>query len=186
MAARLVDPASSIINSQFGPHLSPNAGKRHGISRETFSQLRQEIVGHGDGSQLDHDQSIPDTHNLICVVIKAGIEPLPRSEQENTPEDEMHGQLLDCLDIIHLAMQRVPRVLHEIVELEITEENVRVPLFVWLVYHIISIVFLWDHDAIRRKACSIISAMRESELKIRQLWHSSQSISVLLYGCVNG
>src|SRR5215471_18370228 len=109
---KVKDPASSLLAAHLAPDPSPGAGREHGISRETFSQLRREILGSDEGDQFRLDDNIGDVLSLICVVIKAGIEPSLKGVAFPNSNEEIKGQTLDCLDIIRLAVQRAPQVLY--------------------------------------------------------------------------
>ncbi|KAK2787809.1 serine/threonine-protein kinase M1 [Emmonsiellopsis sp. PD_33] len=177
-----LEPASSIIAAHLAPHLSPGPNQRHAISRETFSQLRQEILGQEEGGQSNLEDNITDVHNLICVVIKAGLQPLSKSRVLG---EEMQGQILDCLDIIRLAVQRSPHVLHEISDPEILgKHDVRAPLFAWLVHELFSLLFAWDHTSVREKIYSLLTTICVTQLRGSRLWHSSRSIHMFIQACI--
>lgn len=78
--SRSAEPASSILAAQLAPHLVSQGNSAHGyLTRETFSQLRQELVD-GKCSQLGLDDSIADASKLICIVLQAGIEPCVKGD----------------------------------------------------------------------------------------------------------
>ncbi|PGG96942.1 serine/threonine-protein kinase ATR [Blastomyces parvus] len=176
------EPASSILAAHLAPHLSPSTDQRHAISRETFSQLRQEILGQDEGGQSNLDENITDMHNLICVVIKAGLQPAFKTRVLG---EELEGQILDCLDIIRLAVQRSPQVLHEISDPEILgKTDIHAPLFAWLIHELFSLLFVWDQCSIRDKIYSLLSTIYVSQFRGPQLWHSSRSVHTLVQACI--
>ncbi|QSS66872.1 phosphatidyl inositol 3-kinase [Histoplasma capsulatum] len=176
------EPASSILAAHIAPHLSPSPNQRHAISRETFSQLRQEILGQDEGSQFNLEDNITDVHNLICVVVKAGLQPSFRSRVLG---EELEGQILDCLDIIRLAVRRCPQVLHEISDPEILgKKDIHAPLFAWLIHELFSLLFVWGQCSIKDKIYSLLSTIYVSQFKGPQLWHSSRSVHTLIQACI--
>ncbi|OAX81796.1 hypothetical protein ACJ72_03863 [Emergomyces africanus] len=176
------EPASSILAAHLAPHLSPGPNQRHAISRETFSQLRQEILGQNEGGQSSLEDNITDIHKMICVVIKAGLRPAFKARFLG---EEMEGQILDCLDIIRLAVYRSPQVLHEISDPEILgKNNTCAPLFAWLIRELFSLLFVWDPYSIKEKIYSLLSTIYVSQLKGLQVWHSSLSVHALIQACV--
>lgn len=178
------EPASSILAAHLAPHLSPGPNQRHAISRETFSQLRQEILSQDEGGQSNLEDNITDVHNLICVVIKAGLQP---SFKSRVLGGEMQGQILDCLDIIRLAVHRSPQVLHEISDPEILgKKDIHAPLFAWLIHELFSLLFVWDQCSIKDKIYSLLSTIYVSQFKGPRLWHSSRSVHTLIQACIDG
>ncbi|KAF7116577.1 hypothetical protein CNMCM5793_005058 [Aspergillus hiratsukae] len=110
--SRSAEPASSILAAQLAPHLVSQGNSAHGyLTRETFSQLRQELV-EGKCSQLRLDDSIADASKLICIVLQAGVEPCVKGDRSR--QGEFEGQILDCLDIIQTILEKSPQVLGEI------------------------------------------------------------------------
>ncbi|KMU76981.1 hypothetical protein CISG_06216 [Coccidioides immitis RMSCC 3703] len=111
--SNLGEPASSLIAAHLAPHLAPGRNGDHGIERETFSQLRREIFDQDENGQVNLDDNLSDIHTLICVVIKAGLEPLLKRRKANVPKGDVLGQVVDCLDIVQMAIQKAPHVLRE-------------------------------------------------------------------------
>ncbi|OJD13407.1 hypothetical protein AJ78_06141 [Emergomyces pasteurianus Ep9510] len=176
------EPASSVLASHLAPHLSPGPNQRHAISRDTFSQLRQEILGQDEGAQSSLEDTIADVHNMICVVIKAGLQPALKSRLLG---EEMEGQILDCLDILRLAVHRSPHVLHEVSDPEnLGKKGIHAPLYAWVIHVLFSLLFSWDQSSVKEKIYSLLSTIYVSQLKGRQVWHSSRSVHALIHACI--
>ncbi|ODH48741.1 hypothetical protein GX48_05176 [Paracoccidioides brasiliensis] len=177
------ESTSSILAAHLAPHLSPGPNQRYGISPETFSQLRQEILGQDEGGQSNLEDNITEVHNLICVVIKAGLQTSIKSQ---VLREDMEGQILDCLDIIRLAVQKSPQVLYEISDPEILgKRDIHAPLFAWLIHELFALLFEWTQRSIQDKIYSLLSTIYVSQFKGLQLWHSSQSVHTLIQACIN-
>ncbi|KAH3484880.1 hypothetical protein KXW98_005867 [Aspergillus fumigatus] len=124
--SKSAEPASSILAAQLAPHLVSQGNSAHGyLTRETFSQLRQELVD-GKCSQLGLDDSIADASKLICIVLQAGIEPCVKGDRSR--QGDFEGQILDCLDIIQTILEKSPQVLGEICDPTILGENTSISL----------------------------------------------------------
>jgi serine/threonine-protein kinase ATR len=184
---KLGEPASSLIAARLAPHATSEASQEHGLSRETFSQLRQEILGCEEGGQLNLDGNISDIHNLVCVVVRAGLEPSLNAPSAAISNEEIQAQILDCLDIVQLAVRRAPQVLYEISDPQILDKDgVHAPLFVWLIPHLLSLICVWNLENIQEKTYALLSTISRAQFKVSRLWHSSRSISSLLQACVSG
>ncbi|KAK2852165.1 hypothetical protein FQN49_005303, partial [Arthroderma sp. PD_2] len=178
-------PASSLIPTHLAPHLAPGSDREHGIDRETFSQLRREILGQSENGQTNLDNNVHDIYNLICVVVKAGLEPSLKPQNVRASGEDLIGQTLDCLDIIHLAIQRAPAVLRENLKPEILGNNIpQSPLFVWLLSPLLSLLCSWDERSIQDKVCQVVSMIYGAQFKVIQLCYSLKSISRFLQACI--
>ncbi|PGG99288.1 Atypical/PIKK/ATR protein kinase [Polytolypa hystricis UAMH7299] len=170
------EPTSSIIAA----HLAPGEDRKHGITRDTFSQLKQEILGNGDTSQFSLDENIGDVTNLICVVLRAGLEPSSKAQAPGNTEEEVRDQVLDCLDIIQLALQRVPRVIYE------TSDPERVPLFALIIRDLVSLMLTWDQVVVQERICGVLAAICISQFKTLDSQDSSRSLSLFFQSCIKG
>ncbi|KAF3481011.1 kinase rad3 [Arthroderma uncinatum] len=178
-------PASSLIPTNLAPHLAPGTDREHGIDRETFSQLRREILGQSENGQTNLDNNVHDIYNLIYVVVKAGLEPSLKPQNVRASGEDLIGQTLDCLDIIRLAIQRAPVVLHENSKPEILGKTIpESPLFVWLLSPLLSLLCSWDERSIQDKVCQVVSMIYSAQFKIIQLCYSAKSISRFLQACI--
>lgn len=183
---RNVDPASSILAAQLAPYRSSQIGQEHELNRGTFSQLRQELLGNGEGSQFNLDGNVSDVHNLISVVMKAGLEHGTNDNPFN-PREDAEGQTLDCLDIIRLAIQKTPQALYEISDPELLgKPGIHAPLFVWLTLHLLSLLGTWGQDDVRESICGLFPVIVGAQFKSRRRWHSDRSISSFYQACIEG
>ncbi|KAJ9219200.1 hypothetical protein DTO169C6_8452 [Paecilomyces variotii] len=128
--------ATGVLAAQLAPHLS-QASQQHQFNRETFSQLRKELL-EGRCSQLNLEDSVTDVNNLVCIVVKAGLEIGHRNGHLSIASD-VDGQVLDCLDIIQAAVEKVPQVLLEFSNNEILGKDISAPLYFWLVIRMFAI-----------------------------------------------
>ncbi|KAE8133779.1 hypothetical protein BDV38DRAFT_274097 [Aspergillus pseudotamarii] len=95
------------LAAQLAPRLPSQGNQTHSLSKETFSLLRQELTG-GTHSQLHFDDKVTDISKLICIVLKAGLEPCTKD-----PKPDSQGQVLDCLDIVLVSIEKAPQTLTE-------------------------------------------------------------------------
>ncbi|KAM5499633.1 serine/threonine-protein kinase M1 [Microsporum canis] len=174
-------PVSSLIPSHLASHLAAGTSREHCIDRETFSQLRREILGQSENNETIINSNTNDIYNLICVVVKAGLEQPLKPQDVRAAGDDLIGQTLDCLDIIRLAIQRAPAVLNENSKPDILGEYTpQSPLFVWLLSPLLTLLCSRDEKSIQDKVCQIVSTIYGAQFKVIQLWYSVKSISRFL------
>ncbi|EAS29766.2 UVSB PI-3 kinase [Coccidioides immitis RS] len=183
--SNLGEPASSLIAAHLAPHLAPGRNGDHGIERETFSQLRREIFDQDENGQVNLDDNLSDIHTLICVVIKAGLEPLLKRRKANVPKGDVLGQVVDCLDIVQMAIQKAPHVLREPCDPGfLGQDTAGAPLFTWIIPFHLAFLCAWDEKAVREKICRVLSITYTCQFKASRSWHSSRSIIWFLRACV--
>ncbi|KAJ5622049.1 hypothetical protein N7528_005281 [Penicillium herquei] len=177
---RPMEPASSILAAHFAP-LATQAHDGHRLPRETFSQLRQELLGERQ-SQMRVDEGITDINKLICIVLKAGLEANPSN---STPENDLQDQILDCLDIIQASIEKAPQALWEVSDPLILGEDVQAPLYAWLILRLIRLISIWTSQAIQERTHLILSTMINFQSKQARSSPSCYAISALLRACTS-
>lgn len=175
--------ASSNFAVHLAPHLASQGSQTYQLTRETFSQLHQELLG-GRCSQLRLDDSITDVNKLICIVLKAGLE--PRSEEDGNNNEGFQRQVLDCLDIIQAAVEKAPQSLVEISDPGVVDRDVHAPLFAWLVVRLIDLSVTLDSEIVQERAGEIFSKIVYSQYKQVRPWPYCLSISTFLRICTEG
>ncbi|KAF9892395.1 serine/threonine-protein kinase M1 [Aspergillus nanangensis] len=160
------DPVSTILAAQLAPRLSSQGSCEHSLNRDTFSQLRQELVD-GKYSHLRLEDSTTDICRLICLVLQAGLGPCFKDET-----DESEGQILDCLDIIQTAFQKAPRALTLYPDCETLRGKAQAPLYAC--------------DAAEKKATNLFSNLMLAQHKHTKLWPSWYSATGLLRAITTG
>ncbi|KAJ5763195.1 hypothetical protein N7533_001876 [Penicillium manginii] len=177
---RPAEPASSLLAAHFAPRLTSHGHDAQRLSRETFSQLRQELLGDRQ-SQIRADEGITDINKLICIVLKAGLEVSPNSNSNsNNPEDEdLEGQILDCLDIIQASIEKAPQVLWDISDPLILGEDVHAPLFAWLILRLIRLASIWQSESVQHRIQQVF--MEISCLQYKQVRSSASCYSILAF-----
>jgi serine/threonine-protein kinase ATR len=185
------DSARSYIAARIAPHLSQAASYEVGLGRETFSQLRQEILRYDEDGPVNLDENLTDIHSLICVVIKAGLEPpcgaRLRSSAAAASTEDVLAQIADCVDIIRLAVQKAPHVILEISNPEILGKGtIQAPLYAWLIPQLLSLLCLWDDANVQEKVCKTLSTICATQFKAVKLWHSARSIQAFMRACIRG
>ncbi|KAJ5708031.1 hypothetical protein N7488_007832 [Penicillium malachiteum] len=177
---RPMEPASSILAAHFAP-LATQAHDGHRLPRETFSQLRQELLGERQ-SQMRVDEGITDINKLICIVLKAGLEANPSN---STPENDLQDQILDCLDIIQASIEKAPQALWEVSDPLILGEDVQAPLYAWLILRLIRLISIWTSQAIQGRTHLILSTMINFQSKQARSSPLCYGISALLRACTS-
>lgn len=175
---RPTEPARSILASHFVPRLASQGREAHSLSRETFSQLRQELLGESY-SQSRVEDGITDINKLICIVLKAGLEAAPSGVAS---EDDLEGQVFDCLEIIQACSEKAPQVLWDISDPLILGEDVQAPLFAWLILRLIKVASIWHTETIQDKVLWCLTSIAGSQYK--QVRSSSSQYGIATFVCV--
>lgn len=175
-------PASSILATHFAPRLATQGHEPQRLSREAFSQLRQELLGERF-TQSRLDEGIADINKLICIILKAGLEASPTS---NGPEEDLEGQVLDCLEIIQVSIDKAPQALWDGSDPLILGEDVQAPLFSWLILRLIRVACTWHVEAVQDRVQSIFTSMACLQYKQVRSSPSCYGISAFLRTCALG
>lgn len=178
----LAEPASAVIAAHFAPRLGSQGNEAHRLSRETFSQLRQELLVERN-NQLRVDDGITDINKLVCIVLKAGLEVSPGGASS---EEDLEGQVLDCLDIIQSSIEKAPQALWDLSDPHILAEDVQAPLFAWLVLRLIRVVSIWPSETVQNKVLRILTCIACSQCKQARSSLGPHDIAAFLCACLSG
>ncbi|KAJ5090417.1 hypothetical protein N7532_009101 [Penicillium argentinense] len=178
---RPVEPASSLLAAHFAPHLASQGHDAQRLSRETFSQLRQELLGERN-SQLRADEGITDINKLICIVLKVGLEASPSN---GNPEGEVEGQVLDCLDIIQASIEKAPQSLWDTSDPLILGEDAQAPLFAWLILRLIRLASIWHTGTVQDRIQQVVREMACIQHKQVRSSPSCYSVLAFLRACTS-
>ncbi|KAL4785846.1 hypothetical protein BJX76DRAFT_366638 [Aspergillus varians] len=173
------EPASSTLAAQLAPRLASQGSPVHNLTREAFAQLRQELV-EGKYSQLSLDDSVTDVSRLICIVLKAGLEPCIKDE--NPGNGDLNGQLSDCLDIIQTTVEKVPQTLTEVPDPEILGVKAYAPLYAWLVVRLLHLSCSRNNRAVD-DVTGIFSTIVRAQYTRNRLWSTCHAIPTFLRAC---
>jgi serine/threonine-protein kinase ATR len=178
-----VEPVSSTLAAQLAPRLSSQGTQIHHLTKEAFAQLRQELL-EGKFSHLSLDDNATDVSRLVCIVLKAGLEPCMNDEKPD--EVDLNGQLSDCLDIIKTAISKAPHTLTKFPDPEILGEKACAPLYVWLVVRLLHLSFVRCNGIVKEKITGIFSIIVRAQYKHTRLWSTCHVIPTFLRACVTG
>ncbi|KAL3460576.1 hypothetical protein BJX64DRAFT_278456 [Aspergillus heterothallicus] len=170
----------STLAAQLAPRLSSQASQVHNLTREAFAQLRRELV-QGTYSEVPLDDSATDVSRLICIVLKVGLEPC--SKEESLDNEELNGQLSDCLDIIQTTVGKAPQTLVEVPDPETLGEQAYAPLYSWLVIRLLHLFCARSDGSADEKVTSIVSTIVQAQYKHTRLWASCHAIPTFLRAC---
>ncbi|KAE8338953.1 hypothetical protein BDV24DRAFT_137247 [Aspergillus arachidicola] len=165
------------LAAQLAPRLPSQGNQTHSLSKETFSQLRQELAG-GKHNQLHFNDKVTDISKLICIVLKAGLEPCIKD-----PNPDSQGQVLDCLDIVLVSIEKAPQTLTEYPDPAVLGESTYAPLYAWLVVRLLQLLGVWNNEVISSKARSILTSIVRAQNRHSRLWPSCHSTAGLLRAC---
>ncbi|KAJ1705311.1 phosphatidylinositol 3- and 4-kinase [Aspergillus flavus] len=165
------------LAAQLAPRLPSQGNQTHSLSKETFSLLRQELAG-GKHNQLRFNDKVTDISKLICIVLKAGLEPCIKD-----PNPDSQGQVLDCLDIVLVSIDKAPQTLTEYPDPAVLGESTYAPLYAWLVVRLLQLLGIWNNEVISSKAGSILTSIVRAQNRHSRLWPSCHSTAGLLRAC---
>lgn len=168
------------LAAQLAPRLPSQGNQTHSLSKETFSLLRQELAG-GKHNQLRFNDKVTDISKLICIVLKAGLEPCIKD-----PNPDSQGQVLDCLDIVLVSIDKAPQTLTEYPDPAVLGESTYAPLYAWLVVRLLQLLGIWNNEVISSKAGSILTSIVRAQNRHSRLWPSCHSTAGLLRACTTG
>ncbi|BCR99011.1 protein kinase MEC1 [Aspergillus luchuensis] len=171
------EPVSSTLAANLAPHLSSQGDGTLGQTKEAFSQLRHELL-EGKYSHLQLNDSITDVKKLICIVLKAGLEPCIRDDRS-----ELQGQLLDCLDIVQNAVDKAPLALLEMPEPEVLGKDAASPLYSCLVVWLVHLFSTWDSEPVEDRIGGILASMFNASHNHTKLWSSFVGITAFVRAC---
>lgn len=177
--SRALEPASSVLAAHLPSRLASQGA--HQLSRETYSQLREELLGER-GTQTRGGEDITDINKLICIILKAGLEVNP----SGTQTEGLEQQVLDCLDIIQVSIEKTPQTLWDVADPLILGESVHAPLCTWLILRLIKLIGTWSLPAVQEKILQLFSTI--SFIQHKQLHPSPKccSVTAFLRVCFSG
>jgi serine/threonine-protein kinase ATR len=175
---------SSIFPMQLAPALSSSMSHKYPLGRETFSQLRQELLQGNFYNQFRSDENTKDVNKLICVVLKAGLENAIKGN--SALSSEIEEQILDCLDIIQVAIEKAPHTLLENSDPEILGADVHAPLYAWLIIQLINFNGNWSQEHVEGRIRNLLSLIVHSQHKIYCTRCSRFSMSEFIRACATG
>src|SRR2546423_1539198 len=153
-----LSPPSSILAT----HIAPvNGNALPDVDPRIFAQLIEECLGYDDVGQPRVGTDVAVNHRLICVIVKAGIDPASIDQDDPFKAQGRNGdQVTRCLEVIDIAIRRSPLVLYALSGTDdLGPEDHMVPLFAWLIPKLLSLICQGqdEHDPISSKAWSVLS-----------------------------
>ena len=127
------------------------------------------------------DGNLTDITKLITVVLNVGLEPGFR--RDGLSKEGVEGQVLDCLNIIQSAIEKVPQALSENSDPGVFGGGVCAPLYACLTARLFGLYGSWDSESVRTRVCLVLSSMVYSQLKQVHPWPHSVSVPTFLHAC---
>ncbi|RAL13613.1 protein kinase MEC1 [Aspergillus homomorphus CBS 101889] len=178
--SNVAETASSTLAAQFVPRLSSQCDQTRSLTKEAFSQLRNELLG-GRYSRLQLNGSIIDVAKLLCIALKAGLEPCIKDR--SLYSEDLQTQLSDCLDIIQTIIEKAPLALVAVADPEILGNDESVPLYSWLLVRLLQLASSCEIDRLSGKVNNILSSIASVPHKHARIFPSFLRISSFLRVC---
>jgi hypothetical protein len=129
-------PPSSMLATHFAPvHGNGGVDVLPDFDKNSFDLLLEESLGQDEHGESNLTTDVGTNHKLISVLFKAGIDRAV-GQSENPfnayPTGRDALQILLCLDVMKLALERSPRVLFLPTSLAEAGPREEIPLYAWL------------------------------------------------------
>lgn len=179
-------PPSSILAARV-----VNGDATSDFDQASFNQLLEESLGADENGQPNLGSDVQVNHKLICIILKAGVDPTIRDTkdnpfQSNGPSSKDSAQFPCCLDVIRTAIERSPEVIYvKSVPEDQISSNTSLPLFVWLIPKLLPVL---AENAVTGSREAIIKVITETLVADGHVLKGSQGKFVFdfIMGCVSG
>lgn len=151
------------------------------LDRDNFKQLLAEVLSVDDQGQPNLGADVSVNHRLICIIFEVGIEAALEENpfKSNAGAGRTDAQLLNCLEVIQLVIERSPQVIAVKSDLQSQDGAAWTPpLYAWLFPRLLPLVVSSQPLPIRDGVCAIYDAMLHASMKCVP---SDQSHSLLEY-----
>ena len=179
-------PPSSILATRVG-----SGDDAFEFNQDSFNQLLEESLGTDDNGQPNLGSDVSINHTLICIITKAGIDPYMRDLRDNpfqsnaTPNKTV-AQILSCLDVLRIAIERSPQVIFiQSVPEDQTTSQSSIPLYSWLLPKLLSLLIPAVSEGVRDGVLKVISGVLKADGDSLKGSHDSVAFDFSL-GCVTG
>jgi hypothetical protein len=189
-------PENGNMNARSPPsilaaHIAPaNGNALPDVDPRIFAQLIEECLGYDDDGQPRVGTDVAVNHRLICVIVKAGIDPASIDRDDPFKAQGRNGdQVTRCLEVIDIAIQRSPLVLYELSGTDdLGPGDYMVPLFVWLIPKLLSVICQGqdEHDSISSKAWSVLSNLVASARTCSISHGGCETVADYIANCTSG
>lgn len=151
------------------------------LDRDNFKQLLAEVLSVDEQGQPNLGADVSVNHRLICIIFQVGIEAALEENpfKSNAGAGRTDAQLLNCLEVIQLVIERSPQVIAVKSDLQSQDgADWTPPLYAWLFPRLLPLVVSSQPLPIREGVCAIYDAMLHASMKCAP---SDQSQSLLEY-----
>ena len=173
----------STITAQLVNDLTTGTQNGQLQQREMFEQLLAEMLHAGEDQESDStvfDFDIQTCQNLISVVVEGGLQIGGPGKDPFAPTEQALSDTVRSLKLIGLAVQKHPDVLYT------DAKQHSVPLFVWLLPRLLSLLSTWDEEEVHGETLVVLSNMLNAKSRSPQSLQRSLKLLHSLQRCVNG
>jgi hypothetical protein len=172
-------------------HIAPvNGNALPDVDPRIFAQLIEECLGYDEDGQPRVGTDVAVNHRLICVIVKAGIDPAFVDRDDPFKAQGRNGdQVTKCLEVIDIAIRMSPLVLYALSGADdLGPEDHMVPLFAWLIPKLLSVVCQGqdEHDPISSKAWSVLSNLMASARTCSISRGHCETVADYIANCASG
>jgi hypothetical protein len=172
-------------------HITPiNGNALPDFDPAIFAQLIEECLSYDEGGQPRWGTDVAVNHRLICVIVKAGIDPASIDPDDPFKAQGRNGdQVTRCLEVIDIAIRWSPLVLYALSGTDDLGPEVHmVPLFAWLVPKLLSVICQGqdEHDPASLKAWSVLSNLVASARTCSISYRDCETVADYIANCASG
>lgn len=151
------------------------------LDRDNFKQLLAEVLSTDEQGQPNLGADVSVNHRLICIIFQVGIESSLEENpfRSNAGAGRTDAQLLNCLEVIQLVIERSPQVIA--VKSDQGGQNGldwTSPLYAWLFPRLLPLLVSSQSIQVRDGVSAIYDAMLRASMNCAK---SNQSLSLLEY-----
>ena len=178
-------------SSMLAAHIVPTHGPSPlNIDADSLLQLIDECLATDNTGQPAIGDDAVVHHTLICVIVKAGLEPLSAGHADPFSDPGRHADhITRCLQVIELAIRRSPSVLHVVSGPDhIGPTDHEVPLFLWLVPKLLSLLGSQQQalSTVILKVTDLLGGIVTEAQKCKSSTRDCQLVSRFIEGCLEG
>lgn len=182
-------PPSSMLATHFAPANGNSNGKAlPDFDKYSFDLLLEESLGHNDDGEPNLGSDIDTNHLLIYVLFQAGID-RASGRMDNpfnahqTGRDDL--QVISCLDVIKLAVERSPDVLFVLAPPAGRQSGQDVPLFVWLIPRLLALLTNGEAVEINEKVREVLETLLAAESLCSKAGLECSTVSEFFQACTD-
>jgi serine/threonine-protein kinase ATR len=181
------EPPPSTRAAQIVKNLTTTSGEPQQRDRESFQQLLAEILGNGDGTDVEigiNDTDIDGNYKLVDVVTRVGLDVLLRDDPFSEMDPLIH-QATNSIAVIKLTIQKTPQILFYSSN-AIPNDNGRPrhSLIWWLLPKLMALMGLSKAADLQKQLVDLFHFVLHSAQGRSEMWRGRLEVYEYLKACI--